>query len=138
MITWSRPPSAKHRAVLSARLVMPAMIADSCSAPARSSVLDIAISNPSEETATASVTPGVDSTKLDNNQLKLRTSALFSVAGFAWLPNLNVPPFDHRSPLLRGPVPRRSGRRRRTRGDLHRRPSVRPALPTPSFLQARS
>src|SRR5262249_13525684 len=80
MITCPSAPSAQHRAMLSARLRLPAMIAQGGSAPARSSELDIAISSPSEDTATASVTPGVPSTKLDSSQLKLRTSALAATA----------------------------------------------------------
>src|SRR5262245_16891660 len=80
-MTWSSAPSAKHRAVLSPRLVIPAMIAASCSAPARSSELDIAMRRPSDYTAIASVTPGVVSTKFDSIQLKLRTSWLTAFVG---------------------------------------------------------
>ncbi len=52
------------------------MIAESCSAAARSIELDIAMSRPSDDTATASVTPLVVSTKLVSNQLKSCTSWL--------------------------------------------------------------
>src|SRR5690606_22949875 len=59
-----------------ARLVQPEMIAQSCSPPAWSSVLDRAMSTPSDETATASVTPAVSSTKLPSSQLKFRASSV--------------------------------------------------------------
>src|SRR3954454_20807321 len=120
-MTCSSPPSAKHRAVLSARLVMPAMIAESCSAPARSSELDIAINKPSDDTATASVTPGVASTKLDSNQLKLRTSALPATAFAPSDCTVNALS-RHRYRLPHEPVRLRLGRRRRTQ-------TVRPCRP---------
>src|ERR1700690_2906979 len=110
-MTCASPPSAKHRAVLSAKLVMPAMIAESCSAPARSSELDIAMSSPSDDTATASVTPGVESTKLDSNQLKLRTSALALKPFVPSACTVNALS-DHRYRLPHGPVRPRPGRRR--------------------------
>ncbi len=55
---------------------MPEMIAASCSADARLRVLDIAMSRPSDETATASLTPAVLSTKPLSSQLKLRAPSL--------------------------------------------------------------
>ena len=57
------------------------MMAASCSALARVRLLDIAISSPSDDTATASVTPAVFSTKPLSSQLKLRASSLRVVLG---------------------------------------------------------
>src|SRR5262245_66288943 len=52
----SRPAKSKQRDAPCPRLTKPEMMAASCSAEARSSELEAAISRPSEETATASVT----------------------------------------------------------------------------------
>src|ERR671911_316003 len=72
----SSPAKLKHRDAPYPRLTKPEMMAASCSADARSSELDAAMSRPSDETATASVTPAVWSTKLLSSQLKLRASSL--------------------------------------------------------------
>src|SRR4029450_5017219 len=72
----SRPAKSKHRDAPWPRLTKTEMIADRCAADARSSELEAAINSPSEETATASVTPAVWSTKLLSSQLKLRASSL--------------------------------------------------------------
>src|SRR5918994_919945 len=72
----SSPAKSKHRDAPYPRLTKPEMIAASCSADARSSELDAAMRRPSDETATASVTPAVWSTKLLSSQLKLRASSL--------------------------------------------------------------
>src|SRR5688572_10537998 len=72
----SRPAKSKQREAPCPRLTKPEMIAASCSADARSSELDAAISRPSDDTATASVTPAVWSTKLLSNQLKFLASSL--------------------------------------------------------------
>ena len=74
MMTRSRPSPPERRSDASARLVQPEMMAQSCSPSAGSSVFDRAISRPSDDTATASVTPAVSSTKLLSSQLKLRAS----------------------------------------------------------------
>src|ERR671910_3108834 len=72
----SRPAKSKHRDAPWPRLTKPEMIAASCSADARSSELEAAINRPSEETATASVTPAVWPAQLLSSQLKLRASSL--------------------------------------------------------------
>src|SRR6188472_1186619 len=104
-ITCSSPSNPKHVAAPLPRLTRPEMIAASCSALARFRLLDIAISSPSEDTATASVTPAVFSTKPLRSQLKLRASSL-SVGLF-----IEHPPGARshrpRHPLAHGP--RRSG-----------------------------
>src|SRR6266542_6640184 len=62
--TCSSPSNPKHVDVPLPRLTSPEMIAANCSAAARSSDVDMLINSPSEDTATASVTPAVWSTKL--------------------------------------------------------------------------
>jgi hypothetical protein len=69
-ITCSSPSKPKHVGGAVAEADQAEMMAASCSAPARSRLLDIAISSPSEDTATASVTPAVFSTKPLSSQLK--------------------------------------------------------------------
>src|SRR5215471_19288030 len=76
MMTRSMPPPVMARSAASARLVQPEMMAHSCSLSLRSSVLERAISRPSDDTATASVTPDVSATKLLSSQLKLRASSV--------------------------------------------------------------
>src|SRR4051812_38476794 len=82
-MTCSRPSNPKHVDVPLPRLTRPEMIAASCSADARSSELDIVMSSPSDDTATASVTPAVWSTNVLSIQAKFltssRTSALLLV-----------------------------------------------------------
>src|SRR3546814_1892299 len=74
--TCSGPSKPKHCEAPLPRLTMPEMIAASCSAAGRSRLDDIAMSRPSDDTATASDTPAVDSTKPLSSQLKLRASWL--------------------------------------------------------------
>ena len=61
-ITWFRPWKSKHVEVLCPRLTKPVTMADTCSASSRPSDFDMAISSPSLDTATASVTPADFST----------------------------------------------------------------------------
>src|SRR4029453_12425595 len=102
----SRPAKAKQRDAPCPGLTKPEMIAASCSADARSSELEAAINRPSEETATASVTPAVWSTKLLSSQLKLRASSLRLIAPPPTLRRPDAGPrrqehWARRSPALR-------------------------------------
>src|SRR6266545_7005354 len=72
----SSPEKSKQREAPWPRLTKPEMMAASCSADALSNELEAAMRRPSDETATASVTPAVWSTKLLSSQLKLRASSL--------------------------------------------------------------
>ena len=87
-ITRSNPPPSMARSAAWARLAQPEMMAHSCSPSSRSMVLDRAIEQPSDDTATAPVTPAVSSTKWLSSQLKLRhprsaSSALLAAPGVA-------------------------------------------------------
>jgi len=75
-MTCSSPSNPKQVEAPFPRLTMPEMIAASCSALARVRLLDMAMRSPSEDTATASVTPAVFSTNPFSSQLKLRASSL--------------------------------------------------------------
>src|SRR2546430_4218004 len=79
-ITRFSPPSEYQCAAPPERLVMPDTTAASRSALARSRVADIAINNPSEDTATASCTPAVPDVNESSSQLKVCASGLSWVA----------------------------------------------------------
>src|SRR5437763_5592531 len=75
-ITRFSPPSEYQCAAPPARLVIPDTTAANRSALARSRVADIAMSKPSEDTATASSTPAVPDVNESNSQLKVCASGL--------------------------------------------------------------
>ena len=96
------------------------MMAHSCSPSAWSRLFDRAMSTPSDETATASVTPAVSSTKLVSSQLKLRASSVSIVT-----PRRRAP----RCPARRGCVARR--RPGSVRNRWISAPSTGPMMPHP-------
>src|SRR4029079_12727745 len=79
MMTWFRAPLPMIRDAPSARLRSPETMAASLSAPARSMFDETAIRRPSDDTAIASSTPMVLSTKLDSSQLKFLALVLMEV-----------------------------------------------------------
>src|SRR5579875_76684 len=91
--TWCTGSHAKAFAAPRESPTKPEIIAATRSALSRSKVRDIAIKSPSEETATASYTPALDSTKLSSNQLKFATPALSASVLIANRPQkLGLPP----------------------------------------------
>src|SRR5690349_18505090 len=80
MMTRFNPPREYQCAAPPDRLVIPDTTAASRSALARSRVADIAISSPSEDTATASNTPAVPDVNESSSQLNVCASGLSGAA----------------------------------------------------------